>query len=150
VTRFFSGGRDILAAIDDEIAFAAHGAGREGKAYLFEDQYLSTGGQLYELMMGHDRFQADLRPLLRPILKQRGLPCGLCCHPYDLCTELIAREAGVLITSEEGHRLQAPLDVDAEICWIGYANTHIQLLVEPLLHSALKRRGLLSCVESRV
>jgi len=48
VTRFISGGRDILAAIDDEIAFAALGAGRKGKAYLFEDQYLSTGGQLYE------------------------------------------------------------------------------------------------------
>src|SRR5258708_842574 len=95
VTRFFSGGRDILAAIDDEIAFAALGAGREGKAYSFEDQYLSTGGQLYELMVGHDRFQADLRPLLRSILKARGLQIGLCCHPYDLCTELIAREAGV-------------------------------------------------------
>jgi len=48
VTRFISGGRDILAAIDDEIAFAALGAGRKGKAYLFEDQYLSTGGQLCE------------------------------------------------------------------------------------------------------
>ncbi|MEO6965495.1 MAG: hypothetical protein ABI076_06300, partial [Acidobacteriaceae bacterium] len=64
VTRFFSGGRDVLASIDDEIVLGALGPGREGKAMAFEDQYLSTGGQLYELMMGHDRFQADLRPLL--------------------------------------------------------------------------------------
>src|SRR5437879_1800631 len=62
VSRFFSGGRDVLAAIDDDIHLAALGAGSAGKAHCFEDQYLSTGGQLYELMMGHDRFLADLRP----------------------------------------------------------------------------------------
>ena len=28
------------------------GPGREGKVLSFEDQYLSTGGRLYELMMG--------------------------------------------------------------------------------------------------
>jgi fructose-1,6-bisphosphatase/inositol monophosphatase family enzyme len=143
VTRFFSGGRDILAAVDDEISLAAAGVGREGKAYCFEDQYLSTGGQLYELMMGHDRFLADLRPLLRPVLQQRGLPCGLCCHPYDLCTELIAREAGVLISNEAGLPLQALLNVDAEVSWAGYANVNIHSLVEPLLHSSLKGHGLL-------
>ena len=32
-----------------------------GKALCFEDQYTSSGGQLYELMAGHDRFVADLR-----------------------------------------------------------------------------------------
>jgi hypothetical protein len=143
LARFFSGGRDILAAIDDEIAFAASGPSREGKANSFEDQYLSTGGQFYELMMGHDRFLADLRPLLRSILKQRGLASGLCCHPYDVCTELIARETGVLITDAEGHRLEAPLNVEADVCWAGYANCHIQSLVEPLLQSSLERRGLL-------
>jgi len=73
-----------LAAIDDEISIGALGPEREGKAQSFEDQYLSTGGQLYELIMGHDRFQADLRPLLRSILKARGLQIGIVCHPYDL------------------------------------------------------------------
>jgi fructose-1,6-bisphosphatase/inositol monophosphatase family enzyme len=146
VTRFFSGGRDILAAIDDEISHAALGKGRAGKAYSFEDQYLSTGGQLYELMMGHDRFLADLRPLLRPILKERGLPNGLCCHPYDLCTELIAREAGVLITDETGSSLRSPLNVEADISWTGYANKHIRSMIEPALTSALLRHGLLEQV----
>lgn len=144
VTRFFSGGRDILASIDDEIACAVLGSGREGKAYIFEDQYLSTGGQLYELMIGHDRFLADLRPLVRPILQQRGLQPGLCCHPYDLCTELIAREAGVLVTDEVGLPLRAPLNLEADVAWTGYANAHLLTLVAPLLHSALERRGLLA------
>ena len=41
---------------------------------------LSSGGQLYELMMGHDRFVADLRPLLGA----PGQTVWLCAHPYDL------------------------------------------------------------------
>jgi fructose-1,6-bisphosphatase/inositol monophosphatase family enzyme len=144
VTRFFSGGRDILAAIDDEIHFAVLGGGTEGKARCFEDQYLSTGGQLYELMMGHDRFIADLRPLLRPTLEKRGWAHGLCCHPYDLSTELIAREAGVFVTNERGEQLNPRLNVDADVSWVGYANDHIRNLIEPLLQSALRSRGMLT------
>jgi fructose-1,6-bisphosphatase/inositol monophosphatase family enzyme len=142
VTRFFPGARDVLAKIDDEISLGAMGAGREGKAHSFEDQYLSTGGQLYELMVGHDRFLADLRPLLRPVLKERRLPGGLCCHPYDLCTELIAREAGVLITDESGQPLRSPLNVEAEVSWVGYANSQIRAQIEPLLQAALQNQGL--------
>jgi len=144
VTRFFAGGRDILAAIDDEICLGVLGSGREGKAQSFEDQYLSTGGQLNELMMGHDRFQADLRPLLGPLLRDRGLPNGLCCHPYDLCTELIAREAGVIVTDEYDRPLRAPLNLEAEVSWIGYANNQIRARVQPLLQNALRRRGMLT------
>jgi hypothetical protein len=144
VARFFSGGRDILAAIDDEIVLGALTEHRSGKSYAFEDQYLSTGGQLYELMMGHDRFLADLRPLLQPILGQRGMESGLCCHPYDLCTELIAREAGVLIMSEAGCHLNAPLNLSADVAWVGYANRHIYNLVSPLLQNALRRFGVAS------
>jgi fructose-1,6-bisphosphatase/inositol monophosphatase family enzyme len=142
VTRFFSGARDVLAAIDDEISLGALGPGKEGKAQSFEDQYLSTGGQLYELMMGHDRFQADLRPLLRSILKARGLQIGLCCHPYDLCTELIAREAGIIISDVTGLPLQAKLNLDAEVNWAGYANNDIRLCIEPLLQKALMSRDM--------
>src|SRR4029079_18220538 len=109
VSRFFPGARDVLAAIDDEIATAVLGPPLEGKASCFEDQYISTGGQLYELMAGHDRYVADLRPLLQGVLHDRGLPNPLCCHPYDLCTELIARELGVEITGTDGERLDSPL-----------------------------------------
>jgi hypothetical protein len=144
VSRFFSGGRDVLAAIDDEIHFAVLGAGTEGKARCFEDQYLSTAGQLYELMMGHDRFIADLRPLLRRTLEKRGWAHGLCCHPYDLSTELIAREAGVLITNEGGDQLNSRLNVEDDVTWIGYANGHIRNLIEPELRSALRSRDMLA------
>jgi fructose-1,6-bisphosphatase/inositol monophosphatase family enzyme len=144
IARFFSGGRDILAAIDDEIAAATLKENRAGKSYSFEDQYLSTGGQLYELIMGHDRFLADLRPLLAPTLIERGLQPGLCCHPYDLCTELIAREAGVLVANESGRRLDAPLDLDANVAWVAYANQHLRDLIAPHLRSAMLRHGLIA------
>jgi fructose-1,6-bisphosphatase/inositol monophosphatase family enzyme len=144
IARFFPGARAELADIDDEIVRGALGDVEPGKAHCFEDQYLSSGGQLYELMAGHDRFIADLRPLMEPLLKQRGLTLGLCCHPYDLCTELIARMMGVIVTDERGEVLDAPLNLKANIAWVGYANKYIREEIEPLMHRALQRRGLLA------
>src|SRR5437588_9848167 len=97
VARFFPGAREELAAIDEEIVMGALGPVEPGKAHCFEDQYTSTGGQLYELICGHDRFTADLRPLMEAPLRARGLALGLCCHPYALCTELLALEAGGIV-----------------------------------------------------
>lgn len=142
VVRFFPGVRDVLAAIDDEIARGAVGTPQPGKALCFEDQYTSTAGQLYELIAGHDRFTADLRANLGPVTDERGLPRLLCCHPYDLCTELIAREAGVTVTSVDGGPLKARLAVEPDVSWVGYANQHIRETIEPLLRTALEKRGL--------
>lgn len=142
LTRFFPGARDELAAIDEEIMLAVLGSPPEGKALCFEDQYASTGGQLYELVAGHDRFNADLRPLLGGVLRQRGLPPGLCCHPYDICTALIAREMGVVLSDPWGAPLDAPLDVRHDVAWVGYANPALRDLVQPALRAALERRGL--------
>ena len=50
----------------------------------------------------------------------------LCCHPYDLCTELIARECGVVVTDERGAPLDAPLNVEADVSWVGYANAGLR------------------------
>ena len=140
VVRFFPGVRDVLAAIDDEIVAGALGPPQPGKALCFEDQYTSTGGQLYELIAGHDRFVADVRAHMEPITTERGLPRSLCCHPYDLCTELIAREAGVIVTGVDGGPLDARLAVEPDVSWVGYANQHIRTSIEPLLQGALKKR----------
>jgi fructose-1,6-bisphosphatase/inositol monophosphatase family enzyme len=144
IVRFFPGVRDVLASIDDEIVLGAVGPPQYGKAQCFEDQYTSTGGQLYELIAGHDRFVADLRAQLEPVTTERGLPRLLCCHPYDLCTELIAREAGVIVTGVDGGPLNAPLAVEPDVSWVGYANQHIRATIEPLLRAALRKRGLLN------
>ena len=142
IARFFPGAREELAAIDEEIVRGALGPVEPGKTHCFEDQYICSGGQLYELMSGHDRFVADLRPLMEQVLARRGLALGICCHPYDLCTELVARELGIIVTDEGGKPLKAPLSVDAPVGWVGYANAHIRAQIEPLLQAALQKRDI--------
>jgi len=138
-----NGARDILAQIDEEIIRNTLGNVQSDKAGCFEDQYLSTGGQIYELISGHDRFVADLRPLLSDILVERNAALGLCCHPYDICTELIAREAGVIITDEKGNPVKALLNITDNVTWVGYANEDIKKLVEQHLREALLKYHLI-------
>jgi fructose-1,6-bisphosphatase/inositol monophosphatase family enzyme len=142
ISRFFPGGRDELAAVDDEIVEQLLGTAPAGKALCFEEQYPSTGGQLYELMVGHDRFVADLRPLLGPLLQSRGQPLGLCCHPYDICTALIAEELGVIVRNPLGGAIDYALDVNLDVAWAGFANAELARSIEPVLHDVLNRRGL--------
>ena len=150
LARFVPGGRDVLAAIDDAVAERMLGPVQPGRALAFEDQYISTGGQLYELMMGHDRWIADIRPLLEPLLRKSGRQLGLACHPYDLCTESIARAAGVIVTDVNGQRLTAPLDVTTGVSWIGIANAHLRDELWPALRDEIGRHGLLSEPIARV
>jgi hypothetical protein len=142
LARFFPGARGELATIDDMIVERLLGPPQKGRALSFEDQYISTGGQLYELVAGHDRWIADLRPLIEPLLARQGRALGICCHPYDLSTELIAREAGVVVTDPAGNPLRAPFDVTTDVAWIGYANAKLRDQIQPVLSAVLRERGL--------
>jgi hypothetical protein len=143
ICRFFPGGRDVLAALDDAMCDRLVPRTTD-KAAVFEDQYASTSGQLYGLMMGHDRFVADLRPLVGPLVAARGGVPAHCCHPYDLCTALIAEEAGVVVTTPSGEPLQAALDVETNVAWIGYANEHLRTQIEPVLSELLRVHHLIT------
>lgn len=101
-------------------------------ATVFDDQYICTGGQFYSLAIGHDRFNADLRPLF---YHRAALPEGLACHPYDCAALLIAEAAGVIITTPDGLPLNAPLDTTSPVNWVGYANKSLQSLIQPYLQS---------------
>jgi fructose-1,6-bisphosphatase/inositol monophosphatase family enzyme len=143
IARFFPGPRAELAAIDEEIVSAVLGPARTGEPSCFEDQYVATAGQLYELMAGHDRFVADLRPQMQRSFADRGLVSSKSCHPYNICTELIARELGVIVAAPDGAPLDAPLTLEANVAWAGYANAAIRDQVQPHLKAALQRRNLL-------
>lgn len=146
LARFVPGGRAEMAAIDDEVVERLLGPVQPGQAQCFEDQYICTGGQLAELLMGHDRWLADLRALADERARKNGHPLGLTCHPYDLCTELIAREAGLRITDSVGGRLAALLDVETGVNWLGCANEHIYAQVAPVLRAVLQQHGLVDAV----
>ncbi|MBN1272149.1 MAG: inositol monophosphatase [Candidatus Aminicenantes bacterium] len=140
ISRFFPGARSLFAAVDDELVHRILGSPPNSKAapLAYEDQYISTAGQLYELMMGHDRWVADLRSVANPWLKKRGKPSAMCCHPYDLCTEMIAREAGVIIVNPSGGPLRENLDTESDCSWVGFANAEIRDQVLPVLQDLLK------------
>ncbi len=139
ITNFFPGTKVLAGELMEQLVQELIGPLDVSKATVFEDQYISTGGQFYELIVGHDRFNADLRPLFYRLQKQ---PQGLCCHPYDCAALLIAEESGVIITDGLGGRLDAPLDVITGISWAGYANATLQKSIEPLLTAFLRERGI--------
>jgi hypothetical protein len=131
-SKFFLGSKGWLAELEERLMEEVLGPPPAGQPQTFDDQYISNGGQLYELMTGRDRFNAELRPLAHRVLRP-GAETFLCSHPYDLCAELIAREAGVLVTDETGAPLAAPLDVTTPVSWIAYANETIKAQIEPAL-----------------
>ena len=127
--KFFPPGKAWLAEREEKL-WRALGDGTE----IFDDQYLSSGGQIYELLMGHDRFIADLRPLAFAKLRIRS---ALACHPYDICTALIAQELGCVVTAPDGKPLRVPLDTTSSVAWVGYANPSLARRLGPKLRALL-------------
>jgi hypothetical protein len=138
VADFFPGTKVLAGQVMEHLVRNLIGELDVTRATVFEDQYISTGGQFYELIVGHDRFIADLRPLLYKIQKQ---PEGLCCHPYDCAAMLIAEEAGVVLTDGLGNPLNGPLDVTTGMSWAAYANRDLQRAIEPILTRYLRELG---------
>ncbi|MER3474862.1 MAG: inositol monophosphatase [Armatimonadota bacterium] len=136
IANFFPEGKGWLARLEEEVYRRLASSELRGNPLVFADQYLSTGGQVYELSIGHDRFIADLRPIAFQRLGYSHLP--LCAHPYDICTALIACEAGAIITDPYGKPLQTPLDTREPVAWVGYANPALRALIEPVLHHLLQ------------
>lgn len=135
IARFFPPAKAAIAAFEEKLLARVMPEDAGENPLVFDDQYICTGGQLYELLVGHDRFLADLRPVF---FEKLGLPKKLVCHPYDICVELIAREAGVFVTDEKGQPLSAPLDIRADVSWCGYANERLKATIEPELLALLR------------
>ena len=133
--RFFPEGKAWLGELEETLWRELKVWGKEGGAKVFDDQYISTGGQLYELAAGHDRMVADLRPLAFTAL---GLQSGmLCCHPYDICTALILEELGGVVEDPWGRPLRSPLDTTTSVAWVGYANRTLARKVRPVFKKIL-------------
>lgn len=142
LSRFFPTGRQVLSAIEEQLIERIYPDPPSNKPIVFEDQYISSGGQLYEMLMGHDRFVADLRTTLYNKLVRQSKKIGMTCHPYDLCAHLIGTESGLIITNPNGKPLDAPLDTVTSVDWIGYANQQIRDEVAPHLQKLMQEFGL--------
>ena len=143
VASFFPGTKRLAADLMERIADLALGPPSADRPLLFDDQYLSTGGQMAELIAGRDRFTCDLRPLFLAILERQGTPLpALCCHPYDLAAAPVAHASGVLLTDGFGRPLDAPLDVHSPVHWCGFANAPLRDLIAPVIASWLREHGI--------
>ena len=134
--KFFPEGKAWLATREEALWRALGISGASGGQPVFDDQYLTTGGQLYELIMGHDRFVADVRSIAFEALRIRA-SASLACHPYDVCVALIAQEAGCVVTTPDGRSLRAPLDTTSPVAWVGYANRTLARKIGPKLRRVL-------------
>ncbi|MDB6167928.1 MAG: inositol monophosphatase [Verrucomicrobia bacterium] len=137
IARFFPEGKTLLATVEESLWRELGLLGKNGGQLVFDDQYISTGGQLYELAVGHDRMLGDLRPLA--YAKLRLGSTSLCCHPYDICTALILGECGGIVETPDGKPLDAPLDTTSPIAWMGYANPTLARRVRPVLRKLIRK-----------
>jgi fructose-1,6-bisphosphatase/inositol monophosphatase family enzyme len=128
LVKFFPPAKATLARIETDLFE------RLGVKDVFDDQYVSSGGQMHELLTGRDRFVADLRPLVAP--------AALACHPYDICTAMLLAEAGGVVTDPWGGPLDCPLDTTTPVSWVGYANPTLAAAIGPALVDVLRSHGL--------
>ncbi len=134
VSRFFPDGMTLLAQLEETFWRHVGGDAPGGNPVVFNDQYISTGGQFYEVLAGHDRFIADLRPLA---FTKLGLPQLLVCHPYDVAAALVLTEAGCVLEQPDGSPLDCPLDTVSPVNWVAYANPALAERLRPILQQTI-------------
>jgi hypothetical protein len=136
LVKFFPEGRTLTSQIEERLWDELIGLNRSLSPQIFDDQYLSTGGQFHELITGRDRMIGDLRPL---ILRVLDMESQLVCHPYDACAWLVLRKAGVVFEHPLGGFPDAPLDTKTGIAWIAYANERLASRARPVLMRILEQ-----------
>lgn len=140
VLSMFPGTRKLAADLAERIAERC--GVMTSLPTVFDDQYISCGGLLYQLMTGRDLYCLDLRPQFNQILGRSDDDRFIESHPYDLAGLLTAENAGVIVTDGFGQPLDAPLDVHTGVGWCGYANSTIRDLIEPIVHAWLAEQGI--------
>ncbi|MEZ5966234.1 MAG: inositol monophosphatase family protein [Planctomycetota bacterium] len=134
--NFFLGAKDLIARIEEEILRRHLDLPEPWRAEVYTDLYMSSGAQIAELALGRDRFALDVRPRAHAKLGQAR---ALCSHPYDLCTALIAQEAGCIITDLDGATFDAAMQTTGDVGWIGYANAELAQRLQPLVEAVLRQ-----------
>jgi hypothetical protein len=136
VVNFFPGGKELTSRLEEAILVRALGGWNPAKAEIYTDQYISSGGQLAEVMLGRDRFVLDVRPLVHAKL---GAASSLACRPYDIVTCCIAQEAGCVVCDPFGGPLDAPLDTTTNVAWACYANARLAAHLIPIVREEVRR-----------
>lgn len=146
VSRFFPAGLTLLSTVEEALWERLYGRPKQVDSnskgrdcspspLVFNDQYISSGGQFYEILAGHDLFIADLRP---EAFQKLSIPDNLASHPYDVCTALILQEAGCVVEQPDGSPLDCPLDTTTPVSWVAYANHELASAIRPALQAVIE------------
>ena len=149
LSKFCYPGKDFIGSIEEELIDELFEDRAQEYLPVFEDQYISSGGQLYELICGHDCFVGDFRASIYKLFAKQGKRKGQICHPYDMAGVLIAQEAGLFITDINGEEFDAPLSTVYEVDWLGYGNSSLRSQIEKPLLSIFESKGLLEKMPSK-
>lgn len=102
----------------------------------WDDQYISSGGQLALTAMGTYRAVVETRALMS---RRRGISVDNVAKPYDMAgAALCASEAGCVVTTPEGGPLDFPIDTDTPVDFVGYCNEATAARLQPHLTAALR------------
>ncbi|MEZ6017977.1 MAG: hypothetical protein R3F49_22925 [Planctomycetota bacterium] len=104
-------------------------------AHCYDDQHISSGGQLALLALGHYRMVVDARQRFNE-LRQVALQTA---KPYDVAGAILcAREAGAVVTRTDGGALDFPLDVTTPVDFVAFHNQGTGARLWPHLEAALE------------
>ena len=121
-----------------EAAFFEQLAAHEGADLrsCYDDQYISSAGQLVLLSLGTYRMICDLRALAGPPGNRK-----VTSKPYDLAgAVLCARAAGCVVTEPDGAELEFPIDCETPVGFVGWTNAETAARLSPHLRTALAVR----------
>ncbi len=105
---------------------------------VFNDQYISSGGQLALLVLGTYRAIIDARV----DLGRRTQNPTQTAKPYDMAgAALVAVEAGCVVSGPNGEELDFPLDVTTPVDFAGFHNPATAEAMLPHLRAALAQIG---------
>jgi hypothetical protein len=101
----------------------------------YDDQLISSGGQLALVALGSYRMVVEARHHLASL---RGRPTQTC-KPYDMAgAALCAREAGCVVTGIDGTPLDFPIDTETPVDFVAFHNEGTGARLWPHLATVLE------------
>jgi hypothetical protein len=132
--RYLPRERGAIAEIELEFFERARRAVGLDPRLVYDDQWLCGAGQLVLVSSGRMRMFADLRAHLAALA---GTPT-VAGHPYDLCTHLVALEAGSPVLGPDLEPLAVPLDLTTNVSFVAFANERARRALAPVLRETLR------------
>jgi hypothetical protein len=101
----------------------------------YDDQYISSGGQLALVALGAYRMVVDVRTLAGRVLGRASMTC----KPYDVAGAVIcAQSAGAIVVAPDGTPLDFPIDCETPVDFVAFANEATRARLAPHLAQALR------------